>query len=158
MADRQVPAFPARAGDLETQSLSSCEVTRTVALQRLPRIASPLLTAPSHEKPHIKGAGEAVFLYLRMTTTELNHSDTAAQNRWARALLEKHMCFFLLSPFHMPINEASVKDGLAEVHLAKHKVESMSCVLLGLHGQTKHFHVYLKTKGPVSIAGAKDFF
>lgn len=88
---------------------------------------------------------------------ELNHNDTAAQNGWARAMSEKHMYFFILSSFHMQINEAQVKDGLVEVHLAKHKVESMSYVLLGLHSQTKHFHVHLKRKDPVSRAGAKDF-
>lgn len=37
---------------------------------------------------------------------ELNHNDTAAQNGWARAMSEKHMYFFILSSFHMQINEA----------------------------------------------------
>lgn len=50
-----------------------------------------------------------------------------------------------------------VRDELAEVHLAKHKVQNTFCVLPGLYSQGKHIHVHLKRKDPVSRAGATDF-
>lgn len=65
--------------------------------------------------------------------------------------------------FHMiPISHSEkmkprVRDELAEVHLAKHRVSDTFCVLPGLYSQGKHVHVHLKRKDPVSRAGATDF-
>lgn len=51
----------------------------------------------------------------------------------------------------------SIKDELAEVHLAKPKIENMSYIVFGLYSQTKHIHVHLRRKDPVRRAGATDF-
>lgn len=51
----------------------------------------------------------------------------------------------------------TVRDELAEVQLAKHAVQNMSCILPGLYSQGKHIHVHLKRKDPVSRAEVTDF-
>lgn len=66
--------------------------------------------------------------------------------------------FFLYYPhFTFRKMKPRVRDELAEVHLAKHRVQNMSCILPGLYSQGKHIHVHLKRKDPVSRAGATDF-